>query len=95
MHPETRISGTERVVFRTLVDERSVLLHLDTAAYHGLNKVGTLIWTLVEHGTTFERLLAALRAELEDAPEGLPEDVSQFLHDLAERDLVVVAPADA
>jgi hypothetical protein len=76
------------VEFRSLGDEEGgVLLHLDTAAYHGLNGVGALAWSLLE-GVTFERLLEELRSQLEGVPPTFEEEIAEFLSDLAERDLI-------
>lgn len=77
-----------RVEYRSLGDEEGgVLLHLDTAAYHGLNAVGALAWSLLD-GMTFEALLAELRQRLEGLPSTFEEEIAEFVGDLAERDLV-------
>jgi len=67
-----------------------VLLHLDTAAYHGLNEMGVAIWSLIEPGITFGALVDALRAQIADAPPSLDQDVSTFLGELQQRDLVLI-----
>lgn len=85
-----RIRVNPRVEHRSLNGGDAVLLHLDTAAYHGLNPVGEVIWESVGSGTTFGELVAAVRGRLEDAPPALEEDVAAFVSALVERDLVVV-----
>lgn len=67
-----------------------MLLNLDTAAYHGLNEMGALIWSLIEGGTTFEALVRDLRDRVGDAPEELGTDVAVFLSELEERGLVTI-----
>jgi hypothetical protein len=86
--PDTRISRNDRAVFRKLTDGTSVALHLDSTAYHGLNTIGTLIWTLLERERSYADLLGALRRELDDAPSELGDDVSDYLRELRARDLV-------
>ena len=86
--PEMRIRRSSRATFRKLDDGTAVVLHLDTAQYHGVNEVGAEIWALVEDGVTFELLVAGLRAKLEDAPDELEADVEEFLRALEERGLV-------
>ena len=45
----TILRRNPRVEYRGMGErEGGVLLHLDTAAYHGLNEVGALIWRLLE-----------------------------------------------
>jgi hypothetical protein len=88
LDPSTTILRSDRVEYRSLGDgEGGVLLHLDTAAYHGVNEVGALIWTLIE-GITFQELLHELRARLSDIPPGFEEDIADFIEDLIDRNLV-------
>jgi hypothetical protein len=86
--PDTRIRRNDRAVFRKLTDGTSVALHLDSTAYHGLNMVGTLIWTLLERERSYADLLDVLRRELDDVPPELGDDVSEYLRELRARDLV-------
>lgn len=90
----TIINRNPRVEYRALGDgEGGVLLHMDTAAYHGLNEIGSLVWSLLDD-ITFEELIAKLRTRLEDLPPTFDEEISEFLDELAERDLVLYG-ADA
>ena len=66
----------------------SVLLHLDSGAYHGVNEVGGLVWSLLESPKTFEVLLVELRGRLEAVPPTLDNEIRAFLEELASRDLV-------
>ncbi len=82
-----------RSTYRELADgSGAVLLHLDTAAYHGLNGIGTVIWRLVRPGTTFGVMVEALREQVEDPPPELEQDVAAFLRALQARDLVLIGP---
>ena len=85
----TVISRNPRTAFRDLSgDQGAVLLHLDTAAYHSMNEVGTAIWNLLDQERTFSELIDGLRDQLEDVPPALETDIEQFLRALEERDLV-------
>ena len=91
--PTTRISRNPDVVYRSLEeDQGGVLLHLQSGAYHGLNQFGSLIWGLIENETRFGDLVDGVRAETEDAPTSVDEDVSRFVEDLNARDLVQLTP---
>jgi coenzyme PQQ synthesis protein D (PqqD) len=91
--PTTRIRRNPDVVFRSLQEEQGgVLLHLQSGAYHGLNDVGSVIWREIESETSFAELVAAIRAQVDDAPDSLEQDVSGFVEDLSQRDLVVLTP---
>jgi hypothetical protein len=89
--PATSIRPSPRAAYRKLTaGAGAVLLNLDTAAYHGLNEMGALIWSLIEGGTTYGDLVRGLRDRLEDAPPQLEADVTSFLRDLEARDLVIL-----
>ncbi len=76
------------MVFRSLEDGTGVLLHLDSTAYHGVNRVGALIWSLLETSPTFETLVERVRGRLADPPTNVDEDVAEFISDMGSRDLV-------
>jgi hypothetical protein len=83
------VTRNPRVAYREFAaGEGAVLLHLDTGDYHSLNHLGSLIWALVDGGTTMEQLIAAVSAEIESPPPGLEADVRQFLAALRDRGLI-------
>lgn len=85
------IKKNPRVVYRELGEgEGGVLLHMETGQYHGLNKVGALIWSLIDGATTLSGILTRLRERLNDAPAQLEEDITRFLRDLEERNLIQI-----
>jgi hypothetical protein len=87
---ETVIGRNPRVESRGLGEEGgAVLLHVGTGAYHGTNDVGAMIWEALEKPKTFGALIGHLRKNLEETPSTLAEEISGFLEDLRERDLVV------
>ena len=84
------VRRNSRVVYRPLGgEEGAVVLHLDTAAYFGLNEVGSLIWSLVgDDGASVAQLRDGVRAEVDSPPPSLDDDVDRFVGDLVERDLL-------
>ncbi|HET9249379.1 MAG TPA: PqqD family protein [Actinomycetota bacterium] len=90
-----RIRRSERAVFRELADGTGVLLHLDSTAYHGVNRIGVLIWSLIDEGTTLTRLTEDVRSRVMDPPPEIAEDVEEFVLDLSSRELIVVEDASA
>jgi hypothetical protein len=87
------IRPNPRVEHRTLAGGEAVLLHLDTAAYHGLNQMGEAIWESLGEGQTFGKLVEAVRAMLDETPPQLRADLEGFVRALADRDLVLVEQA--
>jgi hypothetical protein len=87
----SKVSQSPQVVARELsTEEGGVLLHLETAQYHGINPVGLLIWELLDGERTVGEVVDAVRARVQDAPPELDSDVMQFLNDVRDRGLVVV-----
>jgi hypothetical protein len=82
-----KVKIADGVVFRELAEE-SVLLHLPSGMYYGLDETGTRIWqVLAERGSTDEAL-ASLLEEYEVGEERLRRDVEGLVRQLAEKGLV-------
>ena len=77
-----------QVVHSRLAGGESVLLHLDTGAYHELNAVGTAIWDLLDGQRTTAQIADQLRSMVEDPPAELETDIAGFIAQMRERDLV-------
>jgi hypothetical protein len=89
--PTTKIRRNPDVVFRQLEEEQGgVLLHLQSGEYHGVNDLGSMIWRLIEQETTFADVVAGVRAEAQDVPDSVDAEVSDFLDELRQRDLIEV-----
>lgn len=83
-----------RVEYRKLADDGgAVLLNLETAAYHGLNMTGSLIWETIDQGMTLEELVPQVASLFDDAPKELADEITAFVENLVERDLLRVANA--
>jgi hypothetical protein len=85
----TRLRRNPQVVYRELAGEGGVLLHLESAQYHGVNATGLTIWELLDGERTVADVVAALRGRLEDAPSTLDDDVVGFLAALSVRGLAL------
>jgi hypothetical protein len=95
MGADVKIRRSDRAVFRELADGTGVLLHLDTTAYHGVNRIGVLIWSLIDEGTTLSQLTDDVRTRVMDPPPEIADDVEEFVRDLSSRDLILVEDASA
>jgi hypothetical protein len=88
---EAVIVRNPRVEYRKLADGGgAVLLNLDTAAYHGLNRTGSVIWETVGEGKTLGDVVPEVASFFEDAPPTLADEVTAFIRDLLARDLLRV-----
>lgn len=87
IEPGTAVRRSSRASFRRLENGSAVVLHLDTAQYHGLNEVGAAIWDLAD-GRTFREIVDELRNEIDDPPAQLEDEVAEFLEALHARELI-------
>lgn len=91
MNPETVVRRNPQVVARELAPPAgAVLLHLETGAYHGLNRVGLVVWELIDGARPIADLVAGVRQRIPDAPPSVEEDVGVFVKGILDRGLVEV-----
>jgi hypothetical protein len=92
--PDTVVRRSPRAAFHQLAEgQGGVLLHVDTGAYHGVNRVGALIWEMLEAPVPFATLLDGLRTRFNDPPPAMSDEIRVFLEDLQARDLIELEPA--
>jgi hypothetical protein len=80
---------SESAVFREL-DGESVIVHLDSSMYFGLDPVGTRLWQLIDAHGSLRSVFDAALAEFEVEPAVLERDLLDLVSDLAGRQLVDV-----
>lgn len=69
--------------------EEAVVLQLDRALYHGLDRVGARVWELLDVERSVEELLAALAAELDmPEPARARDELLAFLGEMEREGLV-------
>ena len=88
-----RISVAPDVMFRTVGDE-SVLLHLKTETYLGLDPVGTRMWTLLTQSESIQSAYESLLDEYDVDAQQLRRDLEDFIAKLIENDLVLLRDAE-
>ena len=84
-----RIVPSENVLVRELAGE-SVLLHLDSESYFGLDEVGTGMWEALTAHPSIDAAFQALLATYDVPPGELRDDLERFVGELAQAGLVDV-----
>src|SRR4051794_8476214 len=87
-----RVSQPHHVVYREFPSE-TVVLNLETGAYHGLNPIGGRMLVELQKAPSVDAAVNRLAAEFGEPAEVVERDVYRFCTDLIERDLLVVEPA--
>jgi hypothetical protein len=88
----SRLQAVETQVSADLGHE-TVILHLDSGIYFGLDKVGTRVWNLLAEPRTVAELRDAVVAGFEVDAATCEADLLRLLEQLRERGLVRVALA--
>ena len=87
---DSSLRKNPNTAFRTLAaGEGGVVLHLESGEYYGLNDIGCMIWELIDGERTVPDVVDAIRAEVDDPPAALADDVNRFIEDMRQRDLLL------
>ena len=78
-----------------LEDGEAVLLNLKTHAYYSLNETGAVIWNELQAGHHFDDIVQSLMSRFETTAEQAQNDVTQFVGQLADAQLVEIEPAES
>lgn len=68
--------------------DETVILHLSRGIYFGLDAMGTIVWERLQEGDTPEAILAYIRANLSNVPGTVEAEVTHFLMQLLENELI-------
>jgi hypothetical protein len=83
------VSIPEQVLFRDL-DGESVLLHLGSGQYFGLDEVGTLIWSLLSEGRSLHEIEETILSEYDASAEDVRDDVLRIVKELDQNGLLEI-----
>lgn len=86
----TRLRAPETVIHKPFDDGESVLLHLETETYFGLNQVGTRMWAVLTQAGSIGQAAELLLAEYEVEPEVLRRDLDALVDQLVQHRLLMV-----
>ena len=70
------------------VGDETVILHLGSGTYFGLESVGARIWQLIGEGKSLNEICDVVWDEYEVSREDLERDIAALIKDLLAQDLV-------
>ena len=82
-----KIAISPNAVARQVGDE-TVILHLGSGTYFGLDAVGARFWQLMGEGKSFGEICDVVLDEYEVSREDLERDVAVLIKDLLAQDLI-------
>jgi coenzyme PQQ synthesis protein D (PqqD) len=76
-------------VISEVFDDEVVAVNLMTGSYTGMSQTALDVWQQLEAGAYSEDLVSELSAHYDAAPDTITTDVTQFLKNLLEQELIV------
>lgn len=71
------------------VGDETVILHLKSGVYFGLDSTGTLIWAMLKEGLSPAEICTRLAAEMGAERAVIETDARKFLSDLRDHDILI------
>ena len=87
MKMSDKITISPNAMFRQVGDE-TVILHLGSGTYFGLDPVGARIWQLMGEGKSLGEICDAVLHEYDVSREDLERDITALMKDLLAQDLI-------
>jgi|SRR5262245_52097649 len=74
-----------------VIDGEAIIINLASGIYYSIDKVGALIWEMIENGQTLQETLSAIVARYDVSEEQAQSDIEQLVNDLLQENLVTAA----
>ena len=75
-----------------MLDEEAVVLDVKKGLLYPLNTVGARVWALCDGARSIDRIVDAIVAEFDAAPDTIRHDVTTFIAELVSAGLVTCDP---
>lgn len=76
-------------VIESQVGDETVLLHLESGTYYGLDTIGTVIWGKLKEGAEPAEICEAISQEYDVSLETAQDDARNFLNDLKKHQIII------
>ncbi len=89
--PLERLRPNEAEVAAKVLDGEAIIINLSNGTYYSMDKVGGLIWEMIELRQSLDETIAAITARYEVSPERAQADVRRLAGELIQENLVIVS----
>jgi hypothetical protein len=89
--PHDLLRPNEAHVAAKVLDGEAIIINLSNGTYYSMDKVGGLIWEMIERRQGLEAIVAAITARYEVFPEQAQTDVQRLAGELMQENLVIVS----
>jgi hypothetical protein len=91
LNPDTRLHPNRDEVAASVVDGEAIMINLTNGMYFSMDKVGGVVWELIESHQSLGDIVAAIATSYSVPPEQVQTDVERLAADLIRENLVRVA----
>jgi len=90
LNPETRVGPNADEVAAKVIDGEAILINLTSGMYYSMDRVGGVIWELIDGTPTAAEIVDAVAGAYEVDRERADSDVRELLAQLVEAGLIVI-----
>ena len=91
LNPTDRLAPNAEEVAGEVIDGEAIIISLTTGVYFSMDRVGGLIWSLIEARRSLQDIVATIVARHEVTSDEARTDVQRVVSELLEHRLVVVS----
>ena len=93
MDPGDRFRINSPSIVNETIDGEAVMINLDTGSYYSTDRVGAVIWALIDDGRTLGEILSLLAERYEGNAADIETAARHFIQQLCAESLIVTAEA--
>ena len=86
-----RVQSNKEEVAAKVMDGEAILINLSNGIYYSMDKVGAVVWELVERNFSPEEMVVSIVSRYEVETETAQADVERLLKELVDENLILAA----
>ena len=94
LKPESSLRPNEEEVASKVMDGEAILINLSNGIYYSMDKVGGLIWEMIEGRHSLEKIVEGVLSRYDVSAEQVRADVERVVAELVQENLVKVSDED-
>jgi Coenzyme PQQ synthesis protein D (PqqD) len=84
-----RFRPREEEVASKVIDGEAIIINLANGVYYSMDKVGAIVWDLLQSGYTLEEVILAITDDYDVSREEAESNVRQLVEELLQENLIV------
>lgn len=93
MSESSRFKINTPAIAHETIDGEVVMVNLNNGSYYSTDKVGAVIWNLIDQGMTVKQIIELIEREYSGKSLDIERDVSELLAELQEEELIIAIDA--